>query len=116
MIRRPPRSTLFPYTTLFRSRDVTTDRADGHVERPGAPGQRVADVPVAENAEGLAGQLRPRRRRRGADGPLALPGSTPERRVEPHEAAREREHRAEHVFGDADLVAVRVGEGRPRGQ
>src|SRR2546427_6755415 len=69
MIRRPPRSTLFPYTTLFRSRDVTTDRADGHVERPGAPGQRLADVPVAENAEGLAGQLRPRRRRRGADGP-----------------------------------------------
>src|SRR5436305_10373749 len=26
MLRRPPRSTLFPYTTLFRSRD----RADGH--------------------------------------------------------------------------------------
>src|SRR2546426_5356877 len=24
MIRRPPRSTLFPYTTLFRSRPVTT--------------------------------------------------------------------------------------------
>src|SRR3712207_8250059 len=24
MIRRPPRSTLFPYTTLFRSRDVTS--------------------------------------------------------------------------------------------
>src|SRR3712207_8661927 len=23
MIRRPPRSTLFPYTTLFRSRDAT---------------------------------------------------------------------------------------------
>src|SRR5688572_32554834 len=23
MIRRPPRSTLFPYTTLFRSREVT---------------------------------------------------------------------------------------------
>src|SRR5258707_10595043 len=28
MIRRPPRSTLFPYTTLFRSnRAATTDRA-----------------------------------------------------------------------------------------
>src|SRR3990167_6980035 len=26
MIRRPPRSTLFPYTTLFRSRRVTTNR------------------------------------------------------------------------------------------
>src|SRR2546422_10944950 len=25
MIRRPPRSTLFPYTTLFRSRRVLTD-------------------------------------------------------------------------------------------
>src|SRR3712207_8998205 len=29
MIRRPPRSTLFPYTTLFRSRDVS---AEGIVE------------------------------------------------------------------------------------
>src|SRR3712207_8638121 len=26
MIRRPPRSTLFPYTTLFRSRPVDTSR------------------------------------------------------------------------------------------
>src|SRR5256885_12024730 len=25
MIRRPPRSTLFPYTTLFRSRDLGTE-------------------------------------------------------------------------------------------
>src|SRR5688572_32731207 len=35
MIRRPPRSTLFPYTTLFRSRDRRSDRTgcrddDGH--------------------------------------------------------------------------------------
>src|SRR2546428_12332899 len=29
MIRRPPRSTLFPYTTLFRSAHVSTD-----LERP----------------------------------------------------------------------------------
>src|SRR2546430_16906837 len=27
MIRRPPRSTLFPYTTLFRSRQVVRDPA-----------------------------------------------------------------------------------------
>src|SRR3712207_7799865 len=27
MIQRPPRSTLFPYTTLFRSLDVRVDRA-----------------------------------------------------------------------------------------
>src|SRR3712207_8278027 len=35
MIRRPPRSTLFPYTTLFRSRDDEQDEeiatAVGHV-------------------------------------------------------------------------------------
>src|SRR2546422_7100697 len=32
MIRRPPRSTLFPYTTLFRSCDVmTTVAATSHV-------------------------------------------------------------------------------------
>src|SRR5258708_16907096 len=37
MIRRPPRSTLFPYTTLFRSIQVVLDRVlDGHdVERGG---------------------------------------------------------------------------------
>src|SRR3712207_7454383 len=29
MIRRPPRSTLFPYTTLFRSRDERRRRAEG---------------------------------------------------------------------------------------
>src|SRR3712207_7159440 len=29
MIRRPPRSTLFPYTTLFRSSFVAVGNADG---------------------------------------------------------------------------------------
>src|SRR5256885_7327464 len=29
MIRRPPRSTLFPYTTLFRSRSATASRNCG---------------------------------------------------------------------------------------
>src|SRR3989475_8225658 len=31
MIRRPPRSTLFPYTTLFRSLSVYARRLDDHV-------------------------------------------------------------------------------------
>src|SRR4051812_49804601 len=31
MIRRPPRSTLFPYTTLFRSRTVTLTLTSGEV-------------------------------------------------------------------------------------
>src|SRR5438132_8975253 len=39
MIRRPPRSTLFPYTTLFRSRAKTC--AEGRVTaRSGAPRNR----------------------------------------------------------------------------
>src|SRR2546422_7808962 len=33
MIRRPPRSTLFPYTTLFRSRPYRVERGAGFGER-----------------------------------------------------------------------------------
>src|SRR5256885_17030612 len=36
MIRRPPRSTLFPYTTLFRSGRLVVDR-DEHVDGQGFP-------------------------------------------------------------------------------
>src|SRR3712207_7776977 len=35
MIRRPPRSTLFPYTTLFRSRVAEGDAAGDHDVRAG---------------------------------------------------------------------------------
>src|SRR2546426_8154899 len=41
MIRRPPRSTLFPYTTLFRS---TMHRAHHDVEN--ISGREVVDLPV----------------------------------------------------------------------
>src|SRR6266849_9010733 len=34
MIRRPPRSTLFPYTTLFRSRRGCTAVIGGRIECP----------------------------------------------------------------------------------
>src|SRR3712207_7615150 len=46
MMRRPPRSALFPYTTLFRSADVLAAPAE-------VAGQQVADVqePVAPQAE-----------------------------------------------------------------
>src|SRR4030066_270251 len=39
MIRRPPRSTLFPYTTLFRSAQVAPGEKDG--ARPTAADQRL---------------------------------------------------------------------------
>src|SRR2546430_7190180 len=35
MIRRPPRSTLFPYTTLFRSKHIRTDLIDIAFEQGG---------------------------------------------------------------------------------
>src|SRR3712207_8703452 len=41
MIRRPPRSTLFPYTTLFRSEDVL--RLAGFVEGVNYVKQRVIE-------------------------------------------------------------------------
>src|SRR3712207_7870954 len=63
MIRRPPRSTLFPYTTLFRS--VRRDRQRGRVLRlrrrvvaGGPPGRRQPAQPGAR-----AGGPEPARRR-----------------------------------------------------
>src|SRR5256885_3317905 len=49
MIRRPPRSTLFPYTTLFRS-DVKTAVKEkyGAAARQAAAGRRAACGPSAE--------------------------------------------------------------------
>src|SRR5258707_9719323 len=43
MIRRPPRSTLFPYTTLFRS-GASPSREGGHILYVSGPLIRVADV------------------------------------------------------------------------
>src|SRR2546430_5994138 len=37
MIRRPPRSTLFPYTTLFRSHDASKDFNGDWQPLPGGP-------------------------------------------------------------------------------
>src|SRR3712207_8076200 len=45
MIRRPPRSTLFPYTTLFRSANVSTVAEARAAEAAGA------DVIVAQGME-----------------------------------------------------------------
>src|SRR3989442_14555818 len=47
MIRRPPRSTLFPYTTLFRSATAGERRpAVDHVEDANLPRHRAADDDV----------------------------------------------------------------------
>src|SRR3712207_8194002 len=97
MIRRPPRSTLFPYTTLFRSAQVRafgratgrlakTDRLDAALIARFAEAVRPGPRPVAsEQARGLAELVARRRqvvemigmgsnRRRPARGPKALRG------------------------------------------
>src|SRR2546425_2411970 len=57
MIRRPPRSTLFPYTTLFRSQDLQ-DRAQG-ADRPRAAGARQAVLERAVHDAQARGRDRP---------------------------------------------------------
>src|SRR3712207_8374027 len=65
MIRRPPRSTLFPYTTLFRSDGLDglgTGRAGAVLLRPGAVLLRAGAVLRGTGAVRRAGLVR----RRGA--------------------------------------------------
>src|SRR3712207_4884350 len=47
MIRRPPRSTLFPYTTLFRSREHRTDRLQHRLWDEILRGDHLQSVPPA---------------------------------------------------------------------
>src|SRR5256885_17228854 len=93
MIRRPPRSTLFPYTTLFRSdelartwrRSVADLVADGGADRAGrSPDprkpeprraqRRLSDPERLGRAGGLAGRARQRDRAIGRDRPRPRPG------------------------------------------
>src|SRR2546430_11436416 len=62
MIRRPPRSTLFPYTTLFRSHQRRLDAVDDVARVPGrqqAAGHRTAGIEEVErDARPAAGDAR----------------------------------------------------------
>src|SRR2546422_6939773 len=62
MIRRPPRSTLFPYTTLFRSREARLDRHRAHGLRDGrAPGEgRLRHRAVEPRSEEHTSELQSR--------------------------------------------------------
>src|SRR2546430_7153170 len=65
MIRRPPRSTLFPYTTLFRSADPVPRRQGGDMqEDSGSPvvrgeGKQAHPAPpIAESTRCWASRIR----------------------------------------------------------
>src|SRR6266508_6700378 len=101
MIRRPPRSTLFPYTTLFRSGDPGPDRIGaGGGGRPGVVGAAGADRAV-DPGEGRRGDRRPAR---------VVAAGDPQLR--PHPGPRDRE-------GGVVPVAARsrrLGRTRVRGR
>src|SRR3712207_8565360 len=62
MIRRPPRSTLFPYTTLFRSSRGSKNRRGSRPHRPpAAPGRTSRNrVPAPPQSAPLLPRLRRR--------------------------------------------------------
>src|SRR5260370_3345214 len=87
MIRRPPRSTLFPYTTLFRSSPAWLCQASGAPRRRGQgdggpwPGRTRSEEHTSELQSHLNLVCRlllekKKKRRRAA---LATPGSAKER-------------------------------------
>src|SRR3712207_8069826 len=64
MIRRPPRSTLFPYTTLFRSAEGTGSAQLGETVTRGRVGKpRVARAQCTQVPLGEVGEARERRAR-----------------------------------------------------
>src|SRR2546422_8455979 len=56
MIRRPPRSTLFPYTTLFRSRTVCSVLRGGRGDRSG-PDHGIRPLRSEEHTSELQSRL-----------------------------------------------------------
>src|SRR5689334_23580214 len=68
MLRRPPRSTLFPYTTLFRSLEVAVLRVAARLHRAERPHTAVLLVALALREHDVAGRLlRPREHRRSEE-------------------------------------------------
>src|SRR3712207_8661093 len=74
MIRRPPRSTLFPYTTLFRSELVDEDHRRRHLPRTGEEARDLLlalPIPFGQQVRRLGRdevRLRLPRRRLGEQG------------------------------------------------
>src|SRR5689334_24784374 len=77
MLRRPPRSTLFPYTTLFRSiRGRVPPRAGARRARP-LPHHPLDELPRRRGVLGTGGG---RVRRRGTSAPTARRRRTQDRK------------------------------------
>src|SRR2546428_9929126 len=91
MIRRPPRSTLFPYTTLFRSNVAQREADDGGaIGGLGLPRLEAEDVPVKSQGVGDA---------RHGDADMRDAGAG----IRHHRAERSEEHTSE-LQSRSDIV------------
>src|SRR3712207_8927921 len=90
MIRRPPRSTLFPYTTLFRSRGSCVARGSAHL--PYSPRGPLPRPRAWISA--LPGALPPTAARRDAPADLVASAANRAARL-PIETGRSEEHTSE---------------------
>src|SRR5256885_11815996 len=113
MIRRPPRSTLFPYTTLFRSQHSLLRR------RSRDPKKILADAPRASGVDGTA-ERGPRGDRGARTARQAPRAHHPEhRRAAPEgwQLARARDRGARHgAHGSVPLLRLEgtdAGDTRP---
>src|SRR3989441_11771764 len=106
MIRRPPRSTLFPYTTLFRS-NADADGLLGLLGRTGDVGGRN-DVWVGNQAE-VSGRFRLEDVERGAGHLPALEGF--EQIVLVDELASRAIHDANARLGEGEGARIEQGGG-----
>src|SRR5215510_16385131 len=125
MIRRPPRSTLFPYTTLFRSHPDQCrvgfgggdlrDALDGTARRRAGGGRpRRVRWPTHHQARALAQRPAPRLRQRlrGYRGTARAPGRSP--RGDPRPTRTPAPHGARASAGGArSLRRIRGGARDP---
>src|SRR2546422_4903542 len=114
MIRRPPRSTLFPYTTLFRSGHAPVEEARVLREAPQGPaapgGARAVSRLLRSDPWAAAGARLSRGVRGGAD---VAHGAPPDGRAGPGAPAVHARTAGEHVHARAlEDARVRAGDGR----
>src|SRR2546426_7508062 len=112
MIRRPPRSTLFPYTTLFRSREG----GRGAVRwSGGAPASPACRWRRPRAARGGSRSCRPRSARRGARGRRAAHGDRKSTRLNSSHLVisyavfclkKKKKHSREHHFLQKTIVSL----------
>src|SRR2546425_384613 len=121
MIRRPPRSTLFPYTTLFRTRELEPTRVrqradaggDGRVRWNSTSAGRGGAATRDDETEALSLA----ERLRGS--PVHRRGTTEGRGVQRHQV-RQDDHRGyiegSGLGGGRRLPALRRAAGHPAGR